>query len=84
MPLIKRTISEGMRAKVRRRTGIARSVADATLRELIAAGAVVVWFAGWLEAIYDEVRESVGGCERVVTNNSRQRANEEDQRAEEK
>jgi len=39
---------------------------SARSNELLAAAASVVWFAGWLQAIYDEVYESLCGPDRSV------------------
>jgi hypothetical protein len=50
--------------------------------ELLAAAASVVWFAGWLQAIYDEVYESLCGPDRTVIRKPRALDNEARQHAE--
>jgi hypothetical protein len=56
---------------------------NAGSRELLAAGTSVVRFAGWLQAIYDEVYESLCGPDRSVVLKPRQAENAARQHAKE-
>jgi hypothetical protein len=56
---------------------------NAGSRELLAAAASVVWFAGWLQAIYDEVYESLHGPDRSVVPKPRSLTEAEKKRLEE-
>jgi hypothetical protein len=81
MPRTKRTIPAAKRVIRPIRRAVPPLPGKTASHELLAAAASVVWFAGWLQAIYDEVHESLCGRDRTVIPKPRAPDNEARQHA---